>query len=152
MINIAHECLANVKEEIKPLLEKHWLETEPNQDTIALDPDWKEYALLDSLGILHIFAARKDGQLIGYCVVMISKSIHHKDHVFASTDVIYVKPEYRKTATGSELIQFAESHCKENGVSLMTLNMKTQFPFDKLMTRMGFNLLERVYHKCFLGE
>jgi len=151
-VNIEHECLTNAKKDIIPLLDKHWAETEPNQDTIKLDPDWKEYALLDSLGILRIFTARNNGELIGYCVVMVSKSIHHKDHIFASTDVIYVKPEYRKTATGSDLIKFAESHCKENGVSLMTLNMKTEFPFDNLMTRMGFNLLERVYHKCFLGE
>ena len=84
--------------------------------------------------------------------MMVSKSIHHKDHLFGSTDVIYVKPEYRKTHTGADLIKFAESHCKENEVSLMTLNMKVEFPFDRLMTTMGFNLLERVYHKCFLGK
>lgn len=150
-VNIAHECLANVKEDIVPLLDKHWAETEPNQDTIRLDPDWNEYALLDQMGILRIFTARQGRDLIGYCVVMMSKSIHHKDHLFASTDVIYVKPEFRKSTTGAELIKFAEAHCKENGASLMTLNMKVDFPFDGLMQRMGFNLLERVYHKCFLG-
>jgi GNAT superfamily N-acetyltransferase len=151
-MDIAHECLANVKEDIKPLLEKHWLETEPNQETILLNPDWEQYALLDLAGVLHIFTARNEGSLVGYLVMMISKSIHHKDHLFGSTDVIYVKPEYRKTHTGADLIKFAESHCKENSVSLMTLNMKVEFPFDQLMTTMGFNLLERVYHKCFLGK
>lgn len=149
---IAHECLANVKQDIQPLLEKHWLETEPNQETILLNPDWEQYALLDSAGILHIFTARDNGNLVGYLVMMLSKSIHHKDHLFATTDVIYVKPEYRKTHTGADLIKFSESHCKENGASLMTLNMKVEFPFDRLMTTMGFNLLERVYHKCFIGK
>ena len=149
---IAHECLANVKQDIQPLLEKHWLETEPNQETILLNPDWEQYALLDSAGILHIFTARDNGDLVGYLVMMLSKSIHHKDHLFAATDVVYVKPDYRKTHTGADLIKFAESHCKENGVSLMTLNMKVEFPFDRLMTTMGFNLLERVYHKCFIGK
>lgn len=152
MIKIAHESLLNVKAELIPLLDKHWAETEPNQDTILLDPDWREYARLDQQGILHIFTARDEGNLIGYCVVMISRSVHHKDHVFASTDVIYVKPDYRKTATGSDLISFAEKFCNENNVSLMTLNMKTEYPFDNLMLRMGFNLIERVYHKCFLGK
>lgn len=149
---IAHECLANVKQDIQPLLEKHWLETEPNQETILLNPDWEQYALLDSAGILHIFTARDNENLVGYLVMMLSKSIHHKDHLFATTDVIYVKPDYRKTHTGADLIKFAESHCKENGASLMTLNMKVEFPFDRLMTTMGFNLLERVYHKCFIGK
>ena len=64
-----------------PLLDKHWSETEPNQDTIKLDPDWKEYAKLDAAGILHIFTARDESGLVGYCVVMISKSMHHKGHV-----------------------------------------------------------------------
>ena len=109
MIKIAHESLLNVKAELIPLLDKHWEETEPNQDTIFLDPDWREYARLDQQGILHIFTARNGGELIGYCVVMISRSVHHKDHIFASTDVIYVKPKYRQTATGSDLICFANT-------------------------------------------
>ena len=150
-MHIAHESLGSVKEDIKPLLEKHWLETEPNQNTIALDPDWEQYAVLDQANILRVFTARDNDNLVGYCVVLIAKSIHHKSHTFASTDVIYIKPEYRQSKTGSDLIQYAEKHCRENGVSLMTLNMKIEFPFDNLMLRMGFNLLERVYHKCFLG-
>lgn len=146
------ECLPSVKGEMIPLLDKHWAETEPNQDTIKLDPDWKEYARLDMAGILHIFTARDESGLVGYCVVMISKSMHHKGHVFASTDVLYIKPDYRKSSAGAQLIRFADNYCKDSGVSLMTLNMKTEFPFDGLMVRMGFNLIERVYHKCFLGN
>ena len=57
---IRHECLANVKEDIKPLLDKHWQETEPNQQTILLNPDWEQYALLDQAGILRVFTARDD--------------------------------------------------------------------------------------------
>ena len=150
MIVLAHESLANVKPDMMPLLDLHWAETEPNQETILLSPDWVEYARLDAAGILKIFTARLGSELIGYCVVMVSKSMHHKDHIFASTDVIYIKPAYRKSEAGSKLIQYAEQQCKELGASLMTLNMKVDYPFDGLMNRMGFNLLERVYHKCFL--
>ena len=117
-----------------------------------LDPDWKEYSRLDSSGILRIFTAREEGKLIGYCVVMVSTSVHHKGHTFASTDVLYVDKKFRKSSTGSDLIKFAENHCKENGASLMTLNMKTEYPFDNLMLQLGFDLIERVYHKCFLGK
>jgi len=83
---------------------------------------------------------------------MVSRSIHHKGHIFASTDVVYIKPEYRKSSAGSELIEFTEDYCKSSGASLMTINMKTEFPFDKLLLRLGFGLIERVYHKCFLGK
>tara|TARA_R110000823_G_scaffold304025_2_gene425542 strand:- start:902 stop:1357 length:456 start_codon:yes stop_codon:yes gene_type:complete len=151
-MKIAHECFTNVKEDIKPLLDMHWSETEPNQESIKLDPDWNEYFRLSEAGILRIFTARDKGRLVGYCVLMISTSVHHKGHIFAGTDVVYIHPEFRRGSTGSDLIHFAESHCKDNGVSLMTLNMKTDYPFDSLMLQMGFNLIERVYHKCFLGR
>ena len=136
MIKIAHESLLNVKQDLKPLLTKHWSETEPNQDTIMLDPDWREYSRLDQEGILHIFAARDNGKLIGYCVVMISKSIHHKHHIFASTDVIYVKPEYRKSATGSELISFAALL-----IRIVLINLELDCPVIDLSFRNNEDLL-----------
>jgi GNAT superfamily N-acetyltransferase len=151
-MKISHENFTNVKQDIQPLLELHWAETEPNQDTIKLDPDWSEYFRLSEAGVLKIFTARNNGKLVGYCVVMISQSIHHKDHIFAGTDVVYVHPEFRKSSTGSDLIKFAENYCEENGASIMTLNMKTSHPFDNLMLNIGFDLIERVYHKCFLGK
>ena len=152
MIILKHESLLSAKPDLIPLLQEHWMETEPNQETIPLDVDWKEYARLDQSGILHIFTARKDSELLGYCVVLLSNSIHHKGHLFASTDVFYVKKEYRKSSIGADLCRFAQDQCAEKGASLMTLNMKVDFPFDSLMEKQGFNLLERVYHKCFLGK
>ena len=43
------ECLASVKEDIKPLLEKHWEEVALHQGQIKLNPDWQEYARLDAV-------------------------------------------------------------------------------------------------------
>ena len=149
MITIQHECLTNVKEEIKPLLEIHWEMVALNQGKIKLNPDWKEYAKLDAAGILKIFTARSDGQLVGYCVLIISNSIHYKDHIFAINDVTFVLPEYRTGATGYKLLKYAEDYCDENGVSLMMVNTKVHVPFDNLLIGMGFNLIERIYSKCF---
>ena len=47
---IQRECLASFKEDIKPLLEKHWEEVALHQGKIKLNPDWKEYARLDAEG------------------------------------------------------------------------------------------------------
>jgi GNAT superfamily N-acetyltransferase len=151
MINIAHECLANVKEEIKPLLEKHWELVALNKGTIKLNPDWNEYARLDAAGVLRIFTARSQGELVGYCVLLVSKSIHYSDHVFAVNDVTFVLPEHREGATGYKLIKYAEEHCEENNVSLLNINTKVHIPFDSLLTRMSFDLIERIYSKCFKG-
>jgi len=146
---IQHESLTSVKEDIKPLLEKHWEMVALNQGKIRLNPDWKEYARLDAAGILRIFTARQEGKLVGYCVLLVSQSIHYKDHKFASNGVVFVLPEYRSGATGYKLIKYAEDHCKADNVSLMMINTKVHIPFDSLMIGMGFDLIERIYSKCF---
>jgi GNAT superfamily N-acetyltransferase len=151
MIKIAYECLANVKEDIKPLIEKHWEMVALNQGTIKLNPNWKEYARLDANGVLRAFTARKDGQLVGYCVLTVSQSIHYSDHVFANNDVTFVLPEHREGATGYKLLKVAEEHCKDNGISLLNINTKVHIPFDNLLIGMGFDLIERIYSK-FLGK
>ena len=149
MIEIQLECLANVKEEIKPLLEEHWELVALNKGKIKLNPNWKEYARLDAAGVLRIFTARDQGQLVGYFVLFISQSVHYQDHLFATNDVIFVLPDKRAGATGYKLVKYAEDYCKDSGVSLMTINTKVHLPFDSLMVGMGFDLIERIYAKCF---
>jgi len=151
LIKIAHESLLNVKAELIPLLDKHWELVALNQGEIKLNPNWKEYANLDAAGILRIFTARDDGELVGYFVLMVNQSIHYQDHLFANNDVLFVLPNSRAGATGYKLIKFAEDHCREAGVSLMMINTKVHIPFDSLMVGMGFDLIERIYSK-FLGK
>lgn len=150
-MEISHESMASVKEDIKPLLEKHWEMVALNKGQIKLNPDWKEYARLDAAGVLRIFTARDNGKLVGYCVLLVNTSIHYSDHKFASNDVVFVLPEYRAGATGYKLIKYAEDHCRDDGVSLMMINTKVHIPFDSLMIGMGFELIERIYSK-FLGK
>jgi GNAT superfamily N-acetyltransferase len=149
MIEIQLECLANVKEEIKPLLEEHWELVALNKGKIKLNPNWKEYARLDAAGVLRIFTARDEGQLVGYFVLFISQSVHYQDHLFATNDVIFVLPDKRAGATGYKLVKYAQDYCRDSGVSLMTINTKVHLPFDSLMVGMGFDLIERIYAKCF---
>lgn len=149
MIEIQLECLANVKEEIKPLLEEHWELVALNKGKIKLNPNWKEYARLDAAGVLRIFTARDEGRLVGYFVLFISQSVHYQDHLFATNDVIFVLPDKRAGATGYKLVKHAEDYCRDSGVSLMTINTKVHLPFDSLMVGMGFDLIERIYAKCF---
>ena len=150
-MQIAHECLANVKEDIKPLLDKHWKLVALNQGQIKLNPNWEEYARLDAEGILRIFTVRDDGELVGYCVLVVSRSLHYKDHIFANNDVVFVLPDKRANATGYKLIKYAEDYCKNNNISLLNINTKVHIPFDNLMIGMGFNFIERIYSKCFKG-
>lgn len=149
-IEFAHESLTQVKQEIKPLLEQHWKEIAINQEHIKLNPDWKQYARLDSINALRVYTARSGKKLVGYFVVIISKNLHYQDHLFAANDVIFLAKTHRKGTTGIRLIKYAEEQLKAEGISVMVVNTKAHQPFDKILERQGFELTERVYSKCFL--
>lgn len=141
------ESYTNIKDDIKPLIEQHWEQIAVNKDKIKLNPDWDEYQRLYFAGNLKIFTARDNSELVGYFIAVVSRNIHYKDHLFANNDIIYVRPDKRAGMTGFKLIKYAESRLKEMGVSVININTKVHAPFDKLMDRMGYNLIERLYSK-----
>jgi len=147
----ALECLPSVKKDILPLIEEHWELIALNKGSIKLNPDWEQYAALDASGIMKMFTARDNGELVGYFILLVNNSLHYKDHVFAVCDIIFVTPEARKGATGYKLLKYAENWCVENNVSLLNINTKVHMPFDSLLEKTGFNLIERLYSK-YLGK
>ena len=148
----ALENFSNIKREIQPLIEQHYKEIALNQKHIKLNPDWKQYARLDAINALRCFTYRIDGELVGYFVVIVNKSLHYQDHLFAHNDVIFIKKGHRRGLTGYKLIKGALEHLKSEGVALVTINTKTHQPFDVILERLGMNKIEHVYSMCNLGE
>ena len=146
-MRFAEETYLEVKDDIKPLIAMHWEQIALNKDKIKLNPDWEKYEAMCDAGVMKIYTARKEHELVGYFIVGVSHNIHYKDHLFAVCDIIYVKPDSRAGMTGYKLIKYAESELKKLGVSVIQINTKTHTPFDKLLLRMGFGLIERLYSK-----
>ncbi len=151
MITYQQEFLSSVKVECQYLIQQHWEEVELNKDTIKLNPDWDAYESLEVAGKLNVFTARDEGSLVGYFVAIVGTNLHHKDHLFAMNDIIFLRKDCRKGMTGAKLIKFAEDCLTEDGVSVLNINTKVHQPFDPLLERRGFNCIERVYSKV-LGE
>jgi GNAT superfamily N-acetyltransferase len=152
MIKYQQEFLSQVQSDIEPLINLHWKEIALNQDNIKLNPDWEAYANLEAEGKLQIFTAREGDLLVGYFVVTLGYNIHYKDHLCASNDVIYMHKDYRKGFAGIRLIKFAEKVLREDGVSTLTINTKVHQPFDKVLERLKFKPIERVYSKYLKGD
>ena len=152
MVKYQQEFLHQVEDDIKYLIELHWDEIALNKDKIKLNPDWDAYRNLEEQGKLKIFTARNEGELVGYFVVILGYNIHYKDHLFAQNDIIYMHKDYRKGFAGIRLIKFAEKCLRDDDVSVLTINTKTHQPFDKVLERLKFNLIERVYSKYLGGE
>lgn len=146
-MKFAIENLAKVRREIEPLLMEHWNEIALNKDIIKLNPDWREYARLDEINALRIYTARKDDELMGYFVIIVSRSLHYKDHLFANNDIVFLTKPARKGLTGFKLIKFAIESLKAEGVSKLHINTKTHQPFDPILERLGFEEIETVFSK-----
>ena len=144
-MRFSQEGFEQVKDDIKPLIEEHWHEIALNKDAIKLNPDWENYAMLDKLGALRIYTGREDGELKGYFILITSRSLHYKDHLFANNDIIFISKSHRKGLTGLKLIKYAMKKLKDEGVTLMNVNTKLHQPFDAVMERLGFNCIERIY-------
>lgn len=141
------ERLADVFDEIQPMLENHWQEIALHKDSIELNVNWPAYERMDEDGRLHICTAREGDKLIGYFVNIIVPHLHYQDHLFSHNDVIYVDPEYRKGFTAWRLIKFATEQLTIAGVSVMMINIKRHKPFDQLLRRLKFTETESIYSK-----
>ena len=144
-MEFAIENLAKVRHEIEQLLEQHWQEIALNKDIIKMNPDWEAYARLDAVNSLRIYTARKDDQLMGYFVVLVSKSLHYRDHLFANNDVIFLSKSARKGLTGVKLIKYAIESLAAEGITKLHINTKAHQPFDAILERLKFEAIERVY-------
>ena len=151
-MNYQQEFLDQVKDDILSLLDLHYNEIALNQDKIKLNPDWDVYKELEQQGKLKIFTARDNDTLVGYFVVVVGVNMHYKDHTFACNDIIYLHKDYRKGFAGIKLIKFAKKCLTEDGVSVLAINTKVHQPFDKVLERLGFNLIERVYSSYLQGD
>jgi GNAT superfamily N-acetyltransferase len=146
-IKYARETLTKVRKEIEYLIHKNWEETSVYKDTLALDPDWDTYEAAEKTGMLGIYTAREQEKLVGYLVVIANNHMHYKGHIFASNDILYLDPDYRKGFTGIKLIKFVEEDLKKMGVSVFNINTTPLRPFGNLLERLGFNLIEQIYSK-----
>jgi len=151
-MNYQQEFLSQVENDILVLIDLHYKEIALNKNKVKLNPDWDVYRDLEDQGKLKIFTARDDTTLVGYFVVVVGTNMHYKDHTFACNDIIYLHKDYRKGFAGIKLIKFAKKCLTDDGVSILTINTKVHQPFDRLLERLGFNLIERVYSSYLQGD
>lgn len=146
-MDFKQEFLATCFEEAGELFELHYREIALNQDAIKLNPDIEQYEEAERIGALKIFTARDEGKIVGYFAVLVTRSLHYADHIYANNDVIFLHPEYRKGFTASKLIKFALDCLAQDGISMVFINTKLHRPFDILLRRLGFDHVENVYAK-----
>ena len=131
-------------EEALPLFKRHYEEIAKYKD-IPLEVDLETYARIEAAGGLRCYSARDAGRLVGYVIFFVKNHPHYASTLFASQDVLYLDPDYRKGMTGLRLIRFADRQLEAEGVQVVTQHVKTYADFGPLLERLGYEKVETVY-------
>lgn len=146
-MNYALETAAEVMDEIKPLLQKHWEEIAHYKD-IPLDPDYDQYFKIESVDALRIFTARdNDGVLVGYAIFFLRKNIHYKSSLQAVQDVLFIDPLRR--GFGARFILWCDQQLKLMGVEVVYHHVKEAHNFGPMLERFGYEKVDLIYARRF---
>lgn len=109
---------------LEALLRDHWREIAHDRDVIELAPDWDEYLKAEREGRFVAFALRVDDVLVGYNCFYVLRSMHYRNAIFATNDVIYLRPDQRGV-DGIQMILEAEKALTAMGVAKIFYHVKT---------------------------
>lgn len=143
----ARERAPDLWDEIIPLLKEHWREIAFYQD-LPLDPDVDAYNAMEEAGGLRCYTLRMCGELIGYAIYFVRRSLHYKSSLQASQDVLFILPQYRNSRYGLRLIEFADNELREEGVQVVYQHVKVTksiHDFGPLLARIGYTVMDRIH-------
>lgn len=145
---IAAERFASIVDELHPLHEVHWLETEHHRHGLALRPDYAGMAALERNGRAIQFTVRHAGQLVGNLRVYLGTSLHTQTP-YASEDTLFLLPEHRGGFLVLALIKFAEDALRAIGIDEFRVNSKLVNNADVLMRRRRYTPAALQFVKFF---
>lgn len=146
MIVYAKECADSVLDEIVPLMIAHDQEiVDDITRAWPLEVDVDRYRLVEAAGMLRVFTARDEGELVGYATFMVVASIHRKSLVVAHEDALYLKPDQRKAGVARRLMDFAEDSLSAECVMVMYHSPCGNPRFGTLLARSGYTKYSEHY-------
>jgi hypothetical protein len=145
VITFQQEAPSPFADEAVELFKRHYEEVAERQDVIELDPNIERYNLLYKAKTLEIHTARDDGKLIGYSLWVVVNHLHYKKSITASSDVIYISPEYRQGMLGYKFIKWTTEEIKKRNPQRILFHMKPFLDYGKIVERLGGHYFEKTY-------
>jgi ribosomal protein S18 acetylase RimI-like enzyme len=134
-------------EEALPLIEDHWEEVPfgPWKD-LGIEVNTAFYLSAEEEGYLRVIVARNDDdKMIGYVVLSCSEMNHHQGVWQASTDVVYVDPEYRGQKVAQQMLVACSEQCKEKGITFFSVVVNPNMDFSAMLEKTGAIQTEKIY-------
>lgn len=143
MMTFQVESVSEVIAEMETLNLLHWKEIATHKHIKKLNPDYDRYYTLEDLGMLRIYTARYNDELVGYFISMLAPHMHYRELNVAVNDILYILPAHRGSTCGYRLIKGAILDLKNNtDTQIVCIHMKVQHPFRPLLKKLGFDQTE----------
>ena len=104
------------------------------------------YYVLENSGVFHPYGAFKDGELIGF-MVLVASLIPHYGYSIACTESLFVRKEHRNTGAGLKLIRAAERHARALGCPALLITAPTHGILAKVLPKMKYSETNRIFMK-----
>jgi GNAT superfamily N-acetyltransferase len=147
VITFQVEKLADIRDEIWPLLARNAAESGVCQYGMPHDPDMERYDATEKIGIFRGVTARRDGAIVGYAAFFVTNASRSKGVKIAMCDSMWVAPEASDSTVGRDLIRFFEADLAECGCDVIALTAKSLSDMGRLYESMSYVEAERVYMK-----
>jgi len=145
------ERIADIEDEIHPLHQAHWLETEKHRNGSAMLPDYEAFKADELAGRLVQFTARTAaGALVGNIRMYLYRS-RHDQQLECKEDTFFLLPEHRQGFTAIRFWQYMETCMQALGVLDIYTDSKVVNQVHRLNQYLGYAHIANVFHKR-LGE
>lgn len=131
-------------ESISQLTKKHYDEI-ANYKDIHLDIDIEQYLKIQSVGMLRLYVARVDYNIVGYAFYFIKNHLHYKKSIQAFQDCIFIDPDFR--GFGKEFIFWCENQLEKDGAEVVYIPVNRNHDFGNALKKLGYQHIDDVYGK-----
>ena len=145
MITFQKEAPSPFADDAMQLFKDHYEEIAERTDVIDLDPNVEQYNFMFDKNMLEIHTARDDGKLVGYSIWFVVNHIHYKKSLTATSDVLYMAPDYRKGMFGYKFIKWTTDEIKKRKPQRILFHVKPFLDYGHLLERLGGNFFEKSY-------
>ena len=142
------EKVRDVINELMPLWEAHWKETERYRHGHGFNVDVERYIKFNDIGDYYIlYTARDAGKLVGNFGAYLSRSMHTQK-LNATEDTLFLLPEYRRGFNSVNFVRFVEKDLISRGVNgEMSISVKSE-SVGRLCEFLGYKLVAYQYSKA----
>ena len=137
----SHERLEDIIDEMKPLHQAHWAETEKHRHGLAFNPDYETFFRYERAGRCVVFTLRQEGRLLGNFSLYLDKSMHTKT-LLATEDTLFLLPEARKGRVAMRFIAYAENALAMIGVKEISVSVKIVNKAGRFFQMIGYRHVE----------